>query len=75
MYIYVSILIYTNSIKLTYDIIQAPTVSMREYGHWREVGVAFQLRDDAPYENTNRTLASGSVIKHVMKTRMDRLDG
>ena len=44
---------------------------MREYGHWREVGVAFQLRDDAPYENTNRTLASGSVIKHVMETRMD----
>lgn len=42
----------------------APTISMREYGHWREVGVAFQLRDDAPYENTNRTLASGSVIKH-----------
>jgi dynein assembly factor 3 len=40
----------------------AEIVSSREYQSWRERGVAFQLRDDAPYQCSNRTLASGLVI-------------
>jgi dynein assembly factor 3 len=39
----------------------AEIVSSREYQGWRESGVAFQLRDDAPYQYTNRTLASGLI--------------
>lgn len=41
----------------------AAIVSSREYQSWREKGVAFQLRGDAPYEHSNRTLASGLIIR------------
>ena len=34
-----------------------------EYLHWRETGVAFHLRDDAPYDISNRTLANGVVVR------------
>ena len=44
---------------------QTSTVGSREYCHWRERGVAFQLRDDAPYESSNRTLASGVIVSQV----------
>ena len=40
-------------------------IGSREYKEWRETGVAFRLRDDAPYEKSNRTLASGMIIRHV----------
>ena len=42
---------------------KVPTINSREYVHWREIGVAFQLRDDAPYENSNCTLANGAIIQ------------
>ena len=44
---------------------QAEIVSSREYLGWRESGIAFQLRDDAPYEYSNRTLASGLITMKV----------
>ncbi|XP_015766660.1 PREDICTED: dynein assembly factor 3, axonemal-like isoform X1 [Acropora digitifera] len=34
-----------------------------EYKSWREQGVAFELRSDSTYEVSNRTLASGLIIK------------
>jgi len=40
-------------------------VDVREYKSWREDGVAFKLRRDAPYETPNRTLASGVLVKQV----------
>ena len=40
-------------------------MSSREYQSWRESGVAFSLRDDAPYDQPNRTLASGLLLKQV----------
>ena len=43
-------------------------MSSREYQTWREGGVAFQLRDDAPYQHPNRTLASGLIVKMVYIT-------
>ena len=45
---------------------QAPVIGSHEYAVWREGGVAFHLRDDAPYESTNRTLASGTILTKVM---------
>ena len=33
-----------------------------EYIQWREKGVAFHLRDDAPYDISNRTLANGALL-------------
>lgn len=39
-----------------------PVIAAKEYVEWRETGVAFQLRDDAPYQHTNRSLASGLVV-------------
>ena len=27
--------------------------------------MAFQLRDDAPYKSSNRTLASGAIVSQV----------
>ena len=47
------------------SVFQATIVSSREYQSWREGGVAFQLREDAPYEHSNRTLASGLIMKQV----------
>ena len=49
-----------------HHMLQAAIVSSREYQSWRESGVAFQLRDDAPYQHSNRTLASGLIIKQVV---------
>lgn len=46
-------------------LLKAAIVSSREYQSWREKGVAFQLRGDAPYEHSNRTLASGLIIRQV----------
>jgi dynein assembly factor 3 len=40
----------------------APIVHSKEYKEWRHTGVAFKLRDDAPYETPNRTLASGVIV-------------
>ena len=45
---------------------QAPVIGSHEYAVWREGGVAFHLRDDAPYESTNHTLASGTILTKVM---------
>ena len=36
-----------------------------EYKGWREHGVAFELRSDSTYEVSNRTLASGLLLKSV----------
>ncbi|XP_064406954.1 dynein axonemal assembly factor 3-like [Halichondria panicea] len=41
----------------------APVVGSREYQGWREGGVAFRLRGDAPYTSSNMTLASGLLLK------------
>lgn len=38
-------------------------IQSREYLHWREEGIAFQLRDDAPYEISNHTLANGILVR------------
>lgn len=35
-----------------------------EYNHWREKGVAFEIREGA-YDVPNKTLASGLIIKKV----------
>eukprot|EP00049_Salpingoeca_infusionum_P004639 m.81963 g.81963 ORF g.81963 m.81963 type:complete len:535 (+) comp12663_c0_seq4:34-1638(+) len=40
----------------------APIVNMREFAHWREVGVAFEL-DDADYSVSNRTFGSMERVK------------
>lgn len=42
---------------------KASIINSREYKNWREQGVAFELRSDSTYEVTNRTLASGIIIK------------
>lgn len=42
---------------------KASIINSREYKSWREQGVAFELRSDSTYEVTNRTLASGIIIK------------
>ena len=44
---------------------QAPVLASREYLEWRESGVAFRLRSDAPYDAANKTLASGLLLKQV----------
>ena len=51
---------------LTHTHTQAPVIGSHEYAVWREGGVTFHLRDDAPYESTNRTLASGTILTKVM---------
>ena len=45
--------------------LQAPLISSREYKEWRESGVAFKLRGDAPYQVPNRTMASGLLLREV----------
>ena len=40
-------------------------MSSREYQFWRERGVAFCLRDDAPYNQPNLSLASGRLCMQV----------
>jgi dynein assembly factor 3 len=39
-----------------------PLIQHKEYLNWRETGISFQLRDDAPYETLNPTLISGYII-------------
>ena len=46
-------------------------MDVREYKSWREDGVAFKLRRDAPYEVPNRTLASGLLYKQVGQEKRD----
>ena len=46
---------------------QASIINSHEYKSWREQGVAFELRSDSTYEVTNRTLASGILIKKVVR--------
>ncbi|KAK3727505.1 hypothetical protein QZH41_018379, partial [Actinostola sp. cb2023] len=41
----------------------ASIVHSYEYKGWREHGVAFELREDCTYEVSNRTLASGLLLK------------
>ncbi|CAB4020560.1 Hypothetical predicted protein [Paramuricea clavata] len=41
---------------------KAPIIRFQEYKVWRDQGVAFELREDASYETTNRSLASGLVV-------------
>ncbi|KXJ14500.1 Dynein assembly factor 3, axonemal [Exaiptasia diaphana] len=41
----------------------ASIVNSHEYKGWREHGVAFELRQDSTYEVSNRTLASGLLLK------------
>ena len=48
---------------------QAPIVSSREYQSWREGGVAFCLRDDAPYDQPNLSLVSGLLLMQVAITQ------
>ena len=48
---------------------QASIIHAQEYKSWREQGVAFELRDDSTYEVSNRTLASGLLLKKVLLTR------
>ena len=50
---------------------QTKLVDVREYKSWREDGVAFKLRRDAPYEVPNRTLASGLLYKQVSQEKRD----
>ena len=45
--------------------LQAPIIRFHEYKIWRDQGVAFELREDASYEITNRSLASGLVVTKV----------
>ena len=47
--------------------IQASIVNSHEYKSWREEGVAFELRSDSTYEVSNRSLASGLIIKKVTR--------
>ncbi|XP_068707855.1 dynein axonemal assembly factor 3-like isoform X2 [Montipora foliosa] len=42
---------------------KASIVNGNEYKSWREQGVAFELRSDSTYEVSNRTLASGLILK------------
>ena len=56
---------YIVHVHICFYIVQASIVSSRDYQSWRESGVAFQLRDDAPYQYSNRTLASGLIVKQV----------
>ena len=44
---------------------QASIINSHEYKSWREQGVAFELRSDSTYEVSNRSLASGLIIKKV----------
>ncbi|XP_011404946.2 PREDICTED: dynein assembly factor 3, axonemal-like isoform X2 [Amphimedon queenslandica] len=39
-----------------------PLICNDEYIQWREDGVAFHLRDDAPYDISNRMLANGALL-------------
>ncbi|XP_028399655.1 dynein assembly factor 3, axonemal-like [Dendronephthya gigantea] len=41
---------------------KADIIRFQEYKVWRDQGVAFELREDASYEVTNRSLASGLVV-------------
>ncbi|XP_055001826.1 dynein axonemal assembly factor 3 isoform X3 [Sorex araneus] len=47
----------------------ARVIHTREYRHWRDTGVAFELRDSGAYLMPNRTLASG----HLMSYRGERV--
>lgn len=42
---------------------KASIINTHEYKSWREQGVAFELRSDSTYEVSNRSLASGLIIK------------
>lgn len=42
---------------------KASIINSHEYKSWREQGVAFELRSDSTYEVSNRSLASGLIIK------------
>lgn len=42
---------------------KASIINAHEYKSWREQGVAFELRSDSTYEVSNRTLASGIIVK------------
>ncbi|KAL9978714.1 hypothetical protein ACROYT_G016264 [Oculina patagonica] len=42
---------------------KASIINSHEYKSWREQGLAFELRSDSTYEVSNRTLASGIIIK------------
>lgn len=44
---------------------KASIVNSHEYKGWREHGVAFELRNDSTYEVSNRTLASGLILRKV----------
>ena len=40
-------------------------MNSREYKDWRENGVAFKLRRDAPYQTPNKSLASAMLLREV----------
>ncbi|XP_055993199.1 dynein axonemal assembly factor 3 [Sorex fumeus] len=42
----------------------ARVIHTREYRHWRDTGVAFELRDSGAYLMPNRTLASGHLVSY-----------
>lgn len=50
---------------LSYPLLQAQVIHIQEFRRWRDVGVAFELRDLSAYHVPNRTLASGRLLSHV----------
>ena len=48
--------------------LQAPLVNSHEYKEWRETGVAFKLREDAPYQVPNKTLSSAVLLRQVLSS-------
>ena len=60
------IYLYVKTLVIYYVMMmQAPLINSQEYKDWREGGVAFRLRSDAPYQTPNRTLASGLLFREV----------
>ena len=49
-----------------YIVFQAGIIGNRNYNKWRETGVAYEIRE-GNYNVSNRTLASGMILKHVSR--------
>lgn len=50
---------------LSRPLLQAQVIHIQEFRRWRDIGVAFELRDLSAYHVPNRTLASGRLLSHV----------
>lgn len=58
-------LYWINQGLLSYPLLQAQVIHFQEFRRWRDIGVAFELRDLSAYHVPNRTLASGRLLSHV----------